>query len=133
MPVSSRSNLSAIARELRVQVNRAVKEGAEEVRDRAKLLVPYDVKRTVEEPHLRDRIHVERRAQGEYAVFGGDKEAWYGHLVEFGTQTGGQPGGRGERGPSAPHPFLIPAVEANRAKIIFLIDEALKEARDARG
>ena len=37
----------------------------------------------------------------------GDRDVFYGHLVEYGTQSSGAGGGG-----AAPHPFLTPAAKA---------------------
>ena len=128
MPTTVRSNLGEIARELRPKVSAAVKDGAEDVAELAKVLAPSDT------GALKAAIHVERRGMGAYAVVAGGKtplgDAWYGHLVEHGTARGGERGGQGERGPTPPHPFLVPALEARRAEIVAQVEAALREARD---
>lgn len=123
MPVNLRSELPDIANGMKRRANRGLKEGAELVAKTAALNAPYDPDE--DEVHLRDRIHVERRGTGEYAVVAGDDEAWYGHLIEHGTARGGKPGGRGERGPTPPRPFLVPALEVHFEDIVRLVKEAI--------
>jgi hypothetical protein len=50
---------------------------------------------------LHDAIHTEPDQDG-VAVVAGDDQIFYGHLVEFGSVH------------AAPHPFLVPAAEAER-------------------
>lgn len=63
---------------------------------------------------LRDRIHTEKEGKGKYAVVAGDEEAFYGHLLEDGTTH------------SAPHPFLIPALEEDKPEVLALAAAALR-------
>ena len=125
MPATLKSRLPEIARELRSQVSRAVKDGAEAVAAEAKVRVPYDASKPASEPHLRDRIHVERRGPAEYAVVAGDDDAWYGHLVKGGSAVAGK-----GRPPIPAHPFLVPALEAQRFLILLRIQAALEENED---
>lgn len=53
--------------------------------------------------HLRDSIHTEKRAVGRHAVVVG---AHYGAYEEYGTRH------------RPPHPFLRPAVEAQKAQFL---------------
>lgn len=94
-------------------MNTAVKAAAERVEKGAKDRVP------IESGDLYDVIHTERVAQGSYAVVAGGRNAegdwvFYGHLVENGTTH------------SAPQPFLIPALEAERENAIALVVAALR-------
>lgn len=54
---------------------------------------------------LRDAIHIERKAAGEYDVVAGDSEAFYGHIVEHGSVH------------TPPRPFLVPAGEEAKREI----------------
>lgn len=72
--------------------------GADAVMADAKARVP------VRTGALRDAIHKDRQSDGVYVV-AGDTEAFYGHMVEHGTSR------------TPPHPFLVPAVEENRATV----------------
>jgi HK97 gp10 family phage protein len=66
-------------------------------------------------PHLRDAIHLERDAEGSYRVVAGDERLFYGHIIEFGSVD------------LSPRPFLLPALEAARAKIDDTVKAALKD------
>jgi HK97 gp10 family phage protein len=106
--VRSRSRLPQIAAQLQARIDTAVRAGAEAVSAQAKQRVP------VESGALRDAIHVERGGVGEYTVVAGDREAFYGHLVEFGTVH------------TPPRPFLVPAAEASRDEITAAARTALR-------
>ncbi len=86
----------------------ACKETADAIAEDAKGRVP------VATGKLRDAIHVERKGLAEYVVIAGDDEAFYGHMVEFGTRR--QP----------PHPFLTPAAEAHRVTLAAAGEAVLK-------
>jgi HK97 gp10 family phage protein len=62
---------------------------------------------------LRDAIHVEHDGGG-FEVRAGNTEVFYGHIVEHGGAY------------TAPQPFLIPALEASRAKVVADVHAALK-------
>lgn len=65
--------------------------------------------------HLKDRIRAERLGRCEWAVIAGDEnDVFYGHMVEHGTTH------------SAPHPFLVPAAEANGTRVLGLVTGALR-------
>jgi HK97 gp10 family phage protein len=108
MPASYNRLPEIIAR-LQPEVDRAVQEAARSVVADAKARVPVDTGR------LRDAIHIEVDVDGVY-VIAGDRKAWYGHIVEHGSVK--QP----------PHPFLVPALEDNRAAIIAAVGLALRRA-----
>jgi HK97 gp10 family phage protein len=107
MPATLKSRLPDIAAGLRRRVIVATEQGAELVAQKAKARVP------IESGSLRNAIHVERDGADVYVV-AGDREAFYGHMVEHGTRH------------SAPHPFLIPALEESRDAILDLIEANLK-------
>ena len=109
MAATLKSRLPLIAAELRPKVSAAVKLGAIAISDTAKKRVAVGAP----DVHLRDAIHVEREGPAAYSVIDGDDQAWYGHLVEFGTVH------------SAPRPFLIPAVEDERDEVVSLVRAAL--------
>lgn len=113
MSVTLKSRLPQISRELPMRVNRVLEVGAHEIADSAKSRVPFKTGR------LHDAIHVEDRGAQSWAVVAGDrdKDVFYGHMVEFGTT--------GDTGTPA-QPFLIPAVEANKAAIKAAVTLALK-------
>lgn len=94
-----RSRLPRIAAGLHVALDAAVKAGAERVAEDAKERVP------IRSGALRDAIHTEDDDGGTY-VIAGDSGVFYGHIVEHG----------GARTPA--RPFLIPALEENRAGIV---------------
>lgn len=77
----------------------ANKDIAEAIADEARERVPR------RSGALHDAIHVEFEGDNSWAVVAGDSTAFYGHIVEFGSTR------------SAPRPFLIPAAEAQRAKV----------------
>jgi HK97 gp10 family phage protein len=94
-----KSRIPRIAADLERLMEDVEERGAEAVKRDAKARV------AVLTGNLRNRIHTDRQVEGTY-VLGGDKEAWYGHLVEFGTTH------------SAAQPFLVPALEENRDNIL---------------
>lgn len=108
MPATLKSRLPGIAAELQPRVSKAVKEGAEKIALAAQQKAPT---RTGE---LVNRIHVERVGPAEYAVVGGDSEAFYGHMVEFGTTH------------SAAQPFLTPAFEENQHEVAADVQSVLR-------
>jgi HK97 gp10 family phage protein len=93
-----KSRLPEIAAELVAKANAIPGAGAELVVAHAKDRVPVDTGR------LRDAIHVEE-SEGGHMVVAGDKQAFYGHIVEHGSRN------------TPPHPFLIPAAEESRKEI----------------
>ena len=102
-----KSRLPAIAAELHGLVEAALQPGAHLIADAAKQRAP------VETGELRDAIHVDTQPEGVY-VIAGDNKVFWGHLVEHGTSH------------SAPEPFLVPALEANRKAVVKLAKQALK-------
>ena len=109
-----RSRIPQIATLLDDQLREAAEEALAPVVAAAKSRVPVDSGK------LRDSIHVE--VEGDRArIVAGNTEAWYGHLVEFGSAEGGK-----GRGPIPPHPFLMPAWEANRLAVEKAVQTSLK-------
>jgi HK97 gp10 family phage protein len=102
-----KSRIPQITVELQVRLEHVVDEGTDVVERDAKAAVP------VATGKLRAAIHKERRSDGTYVV-GGDDDAWYGHLIEYGTTR------------TAPRPFMVPALEMNRAPIIAQARSALR-------
>jgi HK97 gp10 family phage protein len=94
-----RSRLPRIAAELPLKADAVTEVAAGLIADRAKDRVP------VASGKLRDAIHTERVGNGEHAVVAGNTEAFYGHIVEYGSVN------------VPPHPFLIPAAEESRKEI----------------
>lgn len=106
--MSYKSRLPQIAADLGMRMDAVAREGAELIADEARDRVPVDTGR------LQDAIHVERIHLGEYAVVAGDNEAFYGHIVEHGGAF------------TPARPFLVPALEDNRAQIIALASLELR-------
>ncbi len=104
------SRIPEITAEVAVKLDEVAEAGAKLIEASAKDNVEVD------SGLLRDRIHVEKEGTGKYAVVAGDREAFYGHLLEDGTTH------------SAPHPFLIPALEEDKPEILALGAAALKAA-----
>jgi HK97 gp10 family phage protein len=102
-----KSRLPQIARALDDRLEDVVEDGAEAIAQSAKDRVP------VATDALRAAIHVADEAEGSY-VIAGDTDVFYGHMVEHGTSH------------SAPRPFLIPALEENRSRIVALGRARLK-------
>lgn len=119
MPATLKSRFPQIIAGLDPRVNAAVKAGAELVAARAKARVP-------DAPPigqgLVEAIHVESTetawagagTEGGQLVIAGDREHFYGHMIEFGTSK------------MAPRPFLIPALEESKGEVISLASAALK-------
>jgi HK97 gp10 family phage protein len=101
------SRIPRITVEMLPAVELALKAGAETVAAAARDRVP------VETGKLRDAIHVERDGIG-FEVRAGDTDAFYGHIVEHGSTH------------TAPHPFLIPALEATRGEVVAEVRAAIK-------
>lgn len=97
------SRLPEIIAALPQVIDKALEKGAEVIADAERQRVPVRTGR------LRDSIHVERKSAFDYEIVSGDNEAWYGHLVEFGTSH------------SPPEPFAIPALEENREPVTILV------------
>ena len=106
-----KSRFPVIIAELGPRMNAVAREGAELIAQRAKQRVPVGAP----EVHLRDAIHVEDEKRGSYLVVAGDTDAWYGHLVEFGTTH------------SAPRPFLLPSFEESTDEIAALAQVAVSK------
>lgn len=102
------SRLPEIIAALPAAVREAAQAGAELVAEDARQRVPVKTGR------LRDAIHTQNQPDG-VAVIAGDREAFYGHIVEHGSIS------------AAPHPFLVPALEENRVAIVALMQEAIRK------
>ncbi len=111
MPIVFKNRFPEIMAELPARVDAAIASGAKVVEERARVRVP-DAPPYGE--GLVSAIHTERQGMGDYRIVGGDGDAWYGHFLEFGTSH------------SAPHPFLVPALEESRDEIVALARGALK-------
>jgi hypothetical protein len=135
MPVEYKGRLKSripdIIRQLDPQVNAALVESAEEVARIARfLLMPY-----TKTGRLMEAIHVERRYDhGKVVTYvvAGDREAWYGHILEHGaTHKGKRSKGHTDwTGRVAARPFLVPAAEASRKFIVNAGRDAIQRAVD---
>lgn len=110
-----KSRLPEIAAELPTAIAAAERAAAETVVNAAKARVPVKTGR------LRNAIHAEMEVEATRGrvvtwVYGGDSQAWYGHIVEHGSRK------------SPAHPFLAPALEASRGKIIGATVSAIRKA-----
>ncbi len=111
MASTLKSRFPEIMADLRPKVGAAVKQGADAVAASAAQKVP-DPSPVAQ--GLIAAIHVEREDVAEYSVVAGDNEIFYGHFVEHGTSH------------SAPHPFLVPALEEQTLAVEALITAALR-------
>jgi len=102
-----KSRLPEIAAGLDSFMREGMKLGGEAIAESAKARVPVD------SGELRAAIHVDEGTEGVYVV-AGDKDAFYGHLVEHGTSH------------SAPQPFLIPAFEENAELVNKLAGKSMR-------
>lgn len=116
-----KSRIPEIEKKLPIEINIATREGAEEVARVARFLVPKNTGR------LMESIHVERsydRGRVLTWVVAWSREAWYGHLVEWGSTH--------RRGSSVwtipARPFMVPAAEAARTFIPKEVNEAIRRA-----
>lgn len=111
MSVRLRSRLPSIAAALPSRVDGAVRQGAALVEAAAKQRAP-------DRPPIGEglvaAIHVEQQGEASYAVIAGDSKVFWGHLVEHGTSH------------SAPHPFLVPALEESQAEVVALVKASLR-------
>lgn len=103
-----RSRLPQIIAELPGASDEALKDAAEQLAEAVRERVP------VASGALRDAVHVQEVEHG-YAVVAGDSDAFYGHMVEFGTTH------------TAARPFLIPAFEAQKDEILGAVEDALED------
>lgn len=104
--VEYHSRLAEIARTLDRQVDPATRISAERIAAEAADRVP------VESGRLKAAIHIEQRASDNgWAVVAGDTDAWYGHIVEFGSVY------------KSARPFLFPAFTSVRDNV----DEIVKK------
>ena len=110
------SRIPEIVESIPDEMAEVLEEGANAIAEDAKQRVPVDT------GALRDAIHVEQVDDLTFSVVAGSTEAYYGHMVEFGSAEGGK-----GRGPIPPHPFLIPAAEVQHARIEGAAMDALGE------
>jgi HK97 gp10 family phage protein len=102
-----KNRISEIAAELPPKIDVGIAKGAVLVMQYAKMRAPVRTGR------LRNAIHVEREGFAEHAVVAGDRDAFYGHIVEHGGAHSGA------------HPFLIPAVESARKEVQRIVAETI--------
>lgn len=102
------SRIPQIIGELDDKLLEGVTDLAERVAEGARNRVP------VETGALRDAIHVVVK-DDQVAVVAGDNVASYGHMIENGTVK------------APPHPFLVPAFEAERPNLAEIVGERLED------
>lgn len=102
------SRFPQIAAELGPKVDAQILAAAGLVAAKARARVP------VRSGRLRNAIHIERQGFAEHAVVAGDRDAFYGHIVEHG----------GAHSPA--QPFLVPALEGSRNEAKELVSAALR-------
>lgn len=113
----------------RRHVGAALRAGAKIIAERAAQLAPQEtgtlsrslVVRVTRSPRIRD----------VRATIGTSKEAWYAHLVEFGTAPHRQPRMRRTHPGTAARPFLRPAEEQSRAEVVRVAGEVLRRRLEA--
>jgi HK97 gp10 family phage protein len=103
-----KSRLPQIAAQLDDRIDAGLQVGAKIIAQAARERVPRNT------GALHDAIHEEKTADGEWAVIAGDTEAFYGHLVEFGTSH------------TAARPFLTPALEESQGEVLKALNAALR-------
>jgi HK97 gp10 family phage protein len=112
-----KSRLPQIQHKLPAAVNAALKDGADRIVEGAKLRAPVRTGALKESIESRPGVFEirGRPAQG-YGIYA----AWYYHFVEWGTEAHGEGGG------NAPaQPFMVPAAEAERPRLLADIKKAL--------
>jgi HK97 gp10 family phage protein len=107
--MSYKTRIPHINAELEAKLEAVAKAGAEQIAQSAKERAPVNTGK------LRDAIHVDQDGGG-FAVIAGNKDVFYGHIVEHG----------GNR--TAPRPFMIPALEQHREEIIAAGAAAIRSA-----
>lgn len=121
-----KSRLPQIQKELPVAVNRALEKSARRIAAKAAADAPVrygDLKASLADPENVELGVFERRGEAMqgYGIFA----EWYWFLVEFGHEAGGPGPKGGVTGKAAPHPFLIPAAEAERPRLVAEVKKAL--------
>lgn len=101
-----RSRIPQIIAELDDKLREGVVDVAERIADGAKERVSVDT------GALRDAIHVEADEES-VRVVAGDGDVFYGHIIEAGGVN------------TPPHPFLVPAFEAERQDLEDIVSEHL--------
>jgi HK97 gp10 family phage protein len=97
------------------EIAAAIPQVMDEVEEAGAEMVARDAKARVHvrSGDLREAIHTDKQDEGTYVV-AGNTEVFYGHMEELGTSH------------SAPHPFLVPALEENIEPIVRLAAVALR-------
>jgi HK97 gp10 family phage protein len=109
--VTLKSGIPALISSLDDKTLDAVEEVAERIVEGAQERVPVD------SGELRDAIHVESdRERKEVRVVAGDNDAFYGHLVEYGTTH------------TPARPFLTPAFEVEKPKLGEVVGKQIEGA-----
>lgn len=103
-----KSRLPKIAAELAAAADMAAHRSANRAAVKAKERVP------VATGKLHDAIHVEREGLAAYMVVAGDREAFYGHIIEHGGRF------------VPPRPFIVPAAEDTRDEAVAILKAALR-------
>ena len=110
MPDQNR--LPEVIAALPAAIHEAVAQAAEQVAESARARVP------VVTGDLQRAIHVEAgETEDEMLVVAGDRKVFYGNLVEHGGAVN-----------RPAHPFLIPALEENRERILEELRAAVRRA-----
>jgi HK97 gp10 family phage protein len=107
-----RSRIPKITAELVPFAAAALRAGAQIVADDAASRAP----RGEGVHHIADDIHVVRDEELDFKVVAGKTDTFYGHILEHGSVY------------AAPHPFLVPALEAKAGEVIVGLREAIKRA-----
>jgi len=108
-----KSRIPQIATKLDETLAEALEEALAPVVEDAKAAVPKDSR------DLMKSIHVDHRDDDTVAVVAGNSDAWYGHIIEFGSV---QPGPQG-----AARPFLVPAWERHKLAVQKKVALAMKK------
>jgi HK97 gp10 family phage protein len=109
--VSYKSDIPDILRDMYL-LQEAVEVGAEIIAAEARKRVPVD------SGALRDAIHTTEVKNFSVEVVAGNKDVFYGHLVEYGGAS------------TPPRPFLIPALEDRRSKVLDVAETYLARIVD---
>ena len=113
MPQTNR--IPDVIEALPAAIHEALTHAAEQVAESARARVPVD------SGDLQRAIHVEAgENEEEMLVLAGDRKVFYGNLVEHGGAVN-----------RPAHPFLVPALEENREKILDELRAAIRKATDA--
>ena len=101
-----------LAKEITKAVQKSTLEAAELVSETAKRLAPVDSGK------LRDSIRAlkSKFLNGGAIVISGDKDAYYAHMVEYGTIK------------QSAKPHLRPALEINKQRTVSIVRKAVEDA-----